>query len=226
MPRFFASPGQTFLRVKYDFPFFKKFISCFILLAWPTIFSGFRFYFLQKWLKWAEILHGYYCSQMQMMYQFGGNYFQVISHFLSFCQIFVNYSKHFLNPWHSLTYFAEPCCAFPHLEIPWLVYLAVYWHTLIHPDTTWLSLPSLAQAYQTLPAMEKWLRRPYTMTSTSHPNKNITNYFFISESPFPCWLLMDLTAVNCLLLIDSAATLQYSWAELLSFSVSYINFTI
>ena len=130
---------------------------------------------------------------------FGGNYFQVISHFLSFCQIFVNYSKHFLNPWHSLTYFAEPCCAFPHLEIPWLVYLAVYWHTLIHPDTTWLSLPSLAQAYQTLPAMEKWLRRPYTMTSTSHPNKNITNYFFISESPFPCWLLMDLTAVNCLL---------------------------
>ena len=135
---------------------------------------------------------------MQMMYQFGGNYFQVISHFLSFCQIFVNYSKHFLNPWHSLTYFAEPCCAFPHLEIPWLVYLAVYWHTLIHPDTTWLSLPSLAQAYQTLPAMEKWLRRPYTMTSTSHPNKNITNYFFISESPFPCWLLMDITAVNCL----------------------------
>ena len=44
--------------------------------------------------------------------------------------------------------------------------------------------------------MEIWLRSPNTMTSNSHQNKNITNYFFISESPFPwfdCWWIYQLS---------------------------------
>ena len=56
--------GQICMKI----PFVEKCISCFVLLPWPDEISRFRFYFLQKRLKWAEILHEDYYSQMQMIY--------------------------------------------------------------------------------------------------------------------------------------------------------------
>ena len=95
----------TLFWVKYEISFVKKFVSCFILLPWSAIFSGFRFYFFYKRSKLAEILHEDYYSQMQMIYFFRSNVTATLPHLATLCHTL----PHFVKLWHTLPQLATPC---------------------------------------------------------------------------------------------------------------------